>query len=129
MAVPFALQSGAEFFLPLAAALVIAIALVPFLEWTERRGMPSQVAALIAVIFFLTVANVALVLILVTATDWFRILPDSIERIQSNLAPLIDFYAQLQHLVDETVQMLATGPVAAALTAAENEKAVGGEKV
>src|SRR3546814_19845897 len=84
----------------------------------ERRGMPSQVAALIAVIFFLTVANVALVLIIVPATDWFRILPDRIEQIQSNLAPLIDFYAQLQHLVDETVQMLATGPVAAARTAA-----------
>src|SRR3546814_3962800 len=64
IAVPFALQAGAEFFLPLAAALVIAIALVPFLEWMERRGMPSQVAALIAVIFFLTVANVALVLII-----------------------------------------------------------------
>src|SRR3546814_8486423 len=113
IAVPCALQAGAEFFLPLAAALVIAIALVPFLEWMERRGMPSQVAALIVVIFFLTVANVALVLIIVPATDWFRILPDRIEQIQSNLAPLIDFYAQLQHLVDETVQMLATGPVAA----------------
>src|SRR3546814_10186227 len=104
--------------LPLTAALVIAIALVPFLEWMERRGMPSQVAALIAVIFFLTVANVALVLIIVPATDWFRILPDRIEQIHSNLAPLIDFYAQLQHLVDDTVQMLATGPVAAARTAA-----------
>src|SRR3546814_14746130 len=49
-------------------------------------------------------------------TTLFR--SDRIEQIQSNLAPLIDFYAQLQHLVDETVQMLATGPVAAARTAA-----------
>src|SRR3546814_5884453 len=53
IAVPFALQAGAEFFLSLAAALVIAITLVPFLGWMERRGMSSQVAALIAVIFFL----------------------------------------------------------------------------
>src|SRR3546814_8876997 len=81
IAVPFALQAGAEFFLPLAAALVIAIALVPFLEWMERRGMPSQVGALIAVIFFLTVANVGLVLIIVPATDWFRILPTRIEQL------------------------------------------------
>src|SRR3546814_17540039 len=49
-------------------------------------------------------------------TTLFR--SDRIEQIQSNLATLIDFYAQLQHLVDETVQMLATGPVAAARTAA-----------
>jgi predicted PurR-regulated permease PerM len=38
--VPFALQGGAEFFLPVTAALVIAIALVPSLEWLERRRVP-----------------------------------------------------------------------------------------
>src|SRR4051812_29603537 len=38
LAVPFALRAGAEFFLPVTAALVIAIALVPMLEWLERRG-------------------------------------------------------------------------------------------
>jgi predicted PurR-regulated permease PerM len=118
LAFPFAMQAGAEFFLPLTAALVIAIALVPFLEWMERRGVPSKLAALVAVVFFLTVCNIALVLIIVPATDWFRILPDRISQIQANLAPLIDFYSQLQRLVDETVQMLAAGPVAAAQTAA-----------
>lgn len=118
LAFPFAMQAGAEFFLPLTAALVIAIALVPFLEWMERRGVPSKLAALVAVVFFLTVCNVALVLIIVPATDWFQILPDRISQIQANLAPLIDFYSQLQRLVDETVQMLAAGPVAAAQTVA-----------
>ncbi len=118
LALPFALQEGAEFFLPLTAALVIAIALVPFLEWMERRGMPSPLAALTAVIAFLLVANTALVLIIVPAADWFRLLPERMPKIQNNLAPLIDFYSQLQRFVDETVQMLATGPVAAAQTAA-----------
>jgi predicted PurR-regulated permease PerM len=118
IALPFALREGAEFFLPLTAALVIAIALVPFLEWMERRRVPSAIAALAAVIAFLLVANTALVLIVVPATDWFRMLPQRLPKIQDNLAPLIDFYSQLQHFVDETVQMLATGPVAAAQTAA-----------
>ncbi len=118
LALPFALRAGAEFFLPLTAALVIAIALVPLLEWMERRGMPSSLAALLALIAFLVVANTALVLIVVPATDWFRILPERLPHIQANLAPLIDFYSQLQRFVDETVQMLATGPVAAAQTAA-----------
>lgn len=118
LALPFALRAGAEFFLPLTAALVVAIALVPLLEWMERRGLPSGFAALIAVVGFLLVANTALVLIVVPATDWFRILPQRLPQIQANLAPLIDFYANLQRFVDETVQMLATGPVAAAQTAA-----------
>jgi predicted PurR-regulated permease PerM len=118
IALPFALRAGAEFFLPLTAALVVAIALVPLLEWMERRGLPSGLAALLAMIGFLLVANTALVLIVVPATDWFRILPQRLPQIQANLAPLIDFYANLQRFVDETVQMLATGPVAAAQTAA-----------
>ena len=42
VALPFALRAGAEFFMPVTAALVIAIALVPLLEWFERRGVPSQ---------------------------------------------------------------------------------------
>ena len=118
LALPFVLREGAEFFLPLTAALVIAIALVPFLEWMERRRVPSSVAALMAVIAFLLVANTALVLIVGPAADWFRLLPQRLPKIQNNLAPLIDFYSQLQRFVDETVQMLATGPVAAAQTAA-----------
>jgi predicted PurR-regulated permease PerM len=118
LALPFALRAGAEFFLPLTAALVIAIALVPLLEWLERRGVPSAVAALLALVAFLSVANTALVLIVVPATDWFRILPQRMPHIQANLAPLIDFYSQAQRFVDETVQMLASGPVAAAQTAA-----------
>jgi predicted PurR-regulated permease PerM len=118
LALPFALRVGAEFFLPLTAALVIAIALVPLLEWMERRGLPSALAAAISVIGFLMVANTALVLIIVPATEWFRILPQRLPQIQANLAPLIDFYSNLQRFVDETVQMLASGPVAAAQGAA-----------
>ena len=37
LALPFALQAGSEFFLPLTAAVVIAIAMVPALEWLERH--------------------------------------------------------------------------------------------
>ncbi|MFD1105848.1 AI-2E family transporter [Sphingobium olei] len=118
LAIPFALRAGAEFFLPLTAALVIAIALVPLLEWMERRGLPSGLAALMALVGFLLVANTALVLIVVPATDWFRILPQRLPQIQANLAPVIDFYANLQRFVDETVQMLASGPVAAAQASA-----------
>lgn len=117
-AIPFALQAGAEFFMPLTAAIVIAIVLVPFLEWMERHHLPSPLAAFLALMSFLLIANTALVLIIVPAADWVQLLPDRIDRIRSNLDPIIDVYAQFQHFVDEMVQMMTTGPGAAAQTAA-----------
>jgi predicted PurR-regulated permease PerM len=114
LGLPFALQAGAEFFLPLTAAVVIAIALVPLLEWLERRGVPSALAAFFALAAFLMVINAALAIIVVPATGWFARLPDSIPRIQSNLAPLIDFYSTLQRFVDRTLMSVASGSEATA---------------
>lgn len=114
MGMPFALQAGSEFFLPLAAALVIAIALVPALEWLERRGFPSAVAAALCVIGFLVMINGALALIILPASDWFIQLPDRLPRIRANLAPVIDFYASLQKFVDDSLQAFASGTAAQA---------------
>lgn len=114
LGLPFALQAGAEFFLPLTAAIVIAIALVPLLEWLERRGVPSALAAFLSLAAFLAIINAALAIIVVPATGWFARLPDSIPRIQSNLAPLIDFYSTLQRFVDRTLMSVASGTEATA---------------
>ncbi len=114
LGMPFALKAGAEFFLPLTIAIVIAIALVPALEWLERRGVPSTLAALSCVLVFLTVINGALALIVVPASDWFVRLPQRLPQIQENLAPVIDFYASLQRFVDEALQAFATNTAAQA---------------
>ncbi len=114
LGLPFALQAGAEFFLPLTAAIVIAIALVPLLEWLERRGLPSALAAFFALVTFLAIINAALAIIVVPATGWFARIPESIPRIQSNLAPLIDFYSTLQRFVDRTLTSVASGTEATA---------------
>ncbi len=119
MAMPFALKAGAEFFLPTTAALVIAISLVPVLEWLERRRVPSALAALTCVLLFLVAANVALAAIIVPATEFFRRLPERIDRIQMNIAPLIDLYSSLEKYLNRTVQHLAaSGPVKSPQTAA-----------
>src|SRR5918993_1322581 len=70
IALPFALRAGAEFFLPVTAALVIAITLVPMLEWFERRGVPSRLAAAICVVFFLLLALFAVGSIVIPAIEW-----------------------------------------------------------
>lgn len=119
VALPFALKAGAEFFLPTTAALVIAVALVPVLEWLERRRVPSALAALTCVLLFLVAANVALAAIVVPAAEFFRRLPERIDRIQMNIAPLIDLYASFEKYLNRTVQHLAaSGPVKAPATTA-----------
>ena len=62
---PFALKAGAEFFLPLTAAIVVSIALVPLLEWLERRGLPSALAAFLALAGFVALVNAVVVWLLV----------------------------------------------------------------
>ncbi len=109
LAFPFAMKAGAEFFLPVTAALVIAIALVPVLEWLERRSIPAPLAALMCVVLFLGAANIALAAIIVPATQFFRLLPERIGRIRMNIAPLLDLYASLEKYVDKTAMRLAAG--------------------
>lgn len=116
LALPFALRAGAEFFLPVTAALVIAIALVPLLEWFERRGLPSSLSALLCVLLFIGVANVAVAAIVLPATDWIRLLPDRIGRIRDTLDPLFDVYASLDQFIGDVVKQFGSGPTRSART-------------
>lgn len=106
LAIPFALHAGSEFFLPVTIALVIAVALVPLLEWLERRGLPSPMAALLCVLLFLGLANAAIASVIVPATEWFARLPSRIRLIRKNLSPLIDIYSSFERFVDETMGSL-----------------------
>jgi predicted PurR-regulated permease PerM len=104
--------------MPLTAALVIAIALVPVLEWQERHRIPSPLAALMCVLLFLLAANIALAAIVVPATEFFRLLPERIDRIQHNIAPLLDLYSNLEKYVNRTIHHLAAGNIRPAQTTA-----------
>ncbi|MCL6682836.1 AI-2E family transporter [Sphingomonas alba] len=97
---PFALRAGAEFFLPVTAALVVAIALVPMLEWFERRGVPSKLAAVMCVVIFLSIMAFAIGSIVVPAMDWVVQVPERIGRVQSALAPVLDLYKSLDKYID-----------------------------
>lgn len=103
LALPFALREGAEFFLPVTAALVIAIALVPMLEWFERRGLPSKLAALLCVTIFLGIVAFAIAAIVIPAIDWVALVPQRINRVTDALAPVLDLYSSLQKFIDRLV--------------------------
>jgi predicted PurR-regulated permease PerM len=97
---PFALRAGAEFFMPVTAALVIAIALVPLLEWFERRGIPSKPAAGLCVVIFLLLAIFAIGSIVLPASNWVAQVPDKIDKVRSALDPVFDFYKNLDRFID-----------------------------
>jgi len=99
VALPFALRAGAEFFMPVTAALVIAIALVPLLEWFERRGVPSRLSAGLCVIIFLAIALFAIGSIVVPASDWVAQIPTKIGKVRSALEPVFDLYKNLDRFV------------------------------
>jgi predicted PurR-regulated permease PerM len=96
---PFALQLGAEFFMPVTAALVVAIALVPLLEWFERRGIPSKLSAALCVVLFLLAAIFAIGSIVVPASDWVAQVPTKITKVRSALEPVFDLYKNLDRFI------------------------------
>nr|WP_294846594.1 AI-2E family transporter [uncultured Sphingomonas sp.] len=108
LALPFALREGAEFFLPVTAALVIAITLVPLLEWFERRGIPSKLSALFCVVIFLAIATFALAAIVIPAIDWVTLIPKRIGRVEETLAPVLDLYSSLEKFIDQIVSKIVT---------------------
>ena len=106
---PFALRAGAEFFLPVTAALVVAIALVPMLEWFERRGLPSKLSALLCVVIFLAIMAFAIASIVIPAMDWIVRVPERIGRVQEALAPVLDLYKSADKYIDRIFSQIAVG--------------------
>src|SRR3954452_24539297 len=104
---PFALRTGAEFFMPVTAALVVAIALVPLLEWFERRGIPSKPAAGLCVLIFLLLAMFAIGSIVVPASDWVAQVPSKIPKVRAALAPIFDLYKNLDRFIEKTMAQIA----------------------
>ena len=100
LALPFALRAGAEFFLPVTAALVVAIALVPMLEWFERRGVPSKLASALCIVIFLALTAFAILSIVLPAIDWVRLVPERIDNVTSTLQPVLELYANLEKFVE-----------------------------
>jgi predicted PurR-regulated permease PerM len=104
---PFALRAGAEFFMPVTAALVIAIALVPLLEWFERRGMPPKPAAGLCVLIFLMLALFAIGSIVIPASDWVSQVPSKIPKVRDTLEPVLDLYKNLDRFIERIANQVA----------------------
>lgn len=103
---PFAFRAGAEFFLPLTAALVVAIALVPMLQFFERRGVPAKLAAGLCVIIFMAAMIFIIGSIVIPATDWVALVPQRIEKVRTALQPVLDLYANLDSFMTKIANQI-----------------------
>ena len=103
---PFAFRAGAEFFLPVTAALVVAIALVPMLQFFERRGVPSKLAAGLCVIIFMVAMIFVIGSIVIPATDWVALVPQRIEKVRTALQPILDLYANLDSFMTKIANQI-----------------------
>ena len=106
IAIPFALRAGAEFFLPVTAALVIAITLVPMLEWFERRGVPSKMAAGLCIVIFILLALFAIGSIVLPAIDWVALIPERIPKVRAALEPVLDLYKAFDRFVERILSQV-----------------------
>jgi predicted PurR-regulated permease PerM len=107
---PFALREGAEFFMPVTAALVVAVALVPLLEWFERRGIPSKGSAGLCVLLFLGLALFAIGSIVVPASEWVAQVPSKIPKVRVTLEPVIQLYKHLDRWINRATSQIAIAP-------------------
>lgn len=123
---PFALRAGAEFFMPVTAAMVIAITLVPLLEWFERRGVPSKLSAGICVIIFLMIALFAVGSIVLPAINWVALIPERIPKVQAALDPVLDLYKSFDRFVDRIFSQITIAPEQGRTVRIETPNSLGG---
>lgn len=124
--IPFALRAGAEFFLPVTAALVVAVALVPMLEWFERRGLPSRMSAALCVVIFLMVCVFAAAAIVLPAIDWIALVPERIGKVRAALAPVIDLYRAFDRFIERITSQISVTPEHGRLVRIETPNSVSG---
>jgi predicted PurR-regulated permease PerM len=126
VALPFALKAGAEFFLPVTAALVIAIALVPMLEWFERHGVPSKLSAALCLLVFLMLAVFAIGSIVLPALDWVTLIPERIGTVRATLEPLLDLYKSFDRFVEGILSQVAAAPDRSRMVTIEDPSSLSG---
>jgi predicted PurR-regulated permease PerM len=80
---------------------------VPLLEWFERRGVPSRLAAALCLMIFVLLAMFAVGSIVVPASDWVAQVPSKITKVRAALEPILDLYKNLDRFIDRIVSQIA----------------------
>ncbi|MCA8894037.1 MAG: AI-2E family transporter [Amphiplicatus sp.] len=106
----FAALAGVLYFarpllIPVAAAFVASVLLLPFTKWITRRGAPLSLASLLVVLVSLAAFTLSLYLVIEPGVAWFERLPDVIERARGKLARVHDAMAAVKEVSDQVNQL------------------------
>jgi predicted PurR-regulated permease PerM len=80
------------------------------LEWLERRGVPSRIAAAMCVVFFLLLASFAVGSIVLPAIDWVALIPERIPKVRAALDPVLDLYKAFDNFVGRILSQVTFAP-------------------
>ena len=108
-ALPFALKAGAEFFLPLAASIVISLALAPLADWLDARGLPNSLASLLALATMILVIGLAAALVIQPAIALLDSLPAFVERISDRIALITGAVGKYARMAESLGQSMDAG--------------------
>ncbi|MGB3723427.1 MAG: AI-2E family transporter [Pacificimonas sp.] len=111
LALPFALQAGSAFFLPLTAGLTIGMMLVP-LQLKLERFLPAVLAATFNLILCFGVIAAVSYVIVTPALAWLNDLPGRMYNVRINLDPVIDLFDSVDQSVDRLSKELGVDPIA-----------------
>lgn len=106
LALPFALKAGSEFFLPLAASVVISLALAPLADWLDARGLHNSLASLLALATMILVIVFAAMLVIQPAIALLDSMPQFVARISDRIEAItgtVDKYARMAESLGRSV--------------------------
>ncbi len=92
------LSMGRTLLIPLAFSLLIAFMLLPATQWLERRKVPRSLAALLAILLFLTFVSGLATVLGAQIADFAQDLPQLGARMQAWIAQLQEWVAQRFHV-------------------------------
>ena len=109
LALPFVLSIGSVVFLPLVSAIILTIVLSPLADRLASFGLPSILAAFLALMALITVLVLALVTILSPAVDLFDRLPAMADAVGQQFTQLRGSLSWVTKLNEQLAEIAGRG--------------------
>ncbi|MFM6932748.1 MAG: AI-2E family transporter [Novosphingobium sp.] len=120
LALPFALQAGAEFFLPIFAAAVISLAVSPLADWFDARRLPNWLASLLALGTLVAVIVAASATVIQPAIAMADTLPQFAQRIAARTSEFSGWMGKIAKMVDALGRSFGQGRAREVVLSSQN---------
>ena len=112
IAVFYTLYFGYEFFMPAAAAIILALVLSPVVAALARVRVPRPVGALLVLAILVATLGVGFLQLATPAAEWIENAPRALEELERKLLPVKRSVEQVQEAAQEVEKATQVGPTA-----------------